>query len=67
MINQGKCPHCAKTILRARIEKVSGMVADESKARCLSFCCIHCNTVLGVQLDARSIRRPKTKEPVANS
>ena len=63
MINQGKCPHCKKTMLHARVEKVGGMIGDESKARCLSFSCIHCNAVLGVQLDARARRRPKIKEP----
>jgi hypothetical protein len=67
MINQGKCPHCGKTMLHARVEKVGGMVDDESKARCLSFSCIHCNAVLGIQLDARARRRPKSTASKANA
>ncbi len=67
MINQGKCPHCKKTMLHARVEKVAGMIQDDSKARCLSFSCIHCNAVLGVQLDARAKRRPKNNKPEATA
>lgn len=67
MINQGKCPHCKKTMLHARVEKVSGMIQDDSKARCLSFSCIHCNAVLGIQLDARAKRRPKSNKPEATA
>jgi len=67
MINQGKCPHCKKTMLHARVEKVGGMIEDESKARCLSFSCIHCKAILGIQLDARARRRPKSKEPKADA
>ena len=59
MINQGKCPYCKNTVLHARVERVGGIIEDDSKARCLSFSCIHCNAVLGVQLDARARRRPK--------
>lgn len=59
MIHQGICPKCGKRILHVRIESVVGIVENESKARCLSHCCIHCNTVLGVQIDPRGKRRPK--------
>ncbi len=61
MTNQGKCPKCDKTVLHARIERVNGLIDDESKARCMSFSCIHCNAVLGVQLDSRAKRRPSRK------
>ena len=67
MINQGKCPHCKKTMLHARVEKVGGIIEDDSKARCLSFSCIHCNAVLGVQLDSRAKRRPKSNESKASA
>ncbi len=61
MTNQSKCPKCDKTVLHARIEPINGLIDDESKARCLSFSCIHCNAVLGVQLDSRARRRPGRK------
>lgn len=63
MINQGKCPHCKNTVLHARVERVGGIIEDDSKARCLSFSCIHCKAVLGIQLDARAKRRSTSKEP----
>ena len=60
MIHQGKCPKCGKVVLHVHVEAVNGMVANESKAKCLSYCCIHCFTVLGVQIDPRGgKRRPK--------
>ncbi|MBS0458068.1 MAG: hypothetical protein JSS44_12160 [Proteobacteria bacterium] len=62
MIHQGNCPKCGKRVLHVRIESVVGIVENESKARCLSHCCIHCNTVLGVQIDPRGKRRPKRAE-----
>ncbi len=58
-MNLGNCPKCGKRMLHARIESIVGIVENESKARCLSFCCIHCNAVLGVQLDPRGKRRTK--------
>ena len=62
MIHQGKCPKCGKVVLHVHVESVNGMVANESKAKCLSYCCIHCFTVLGVQIDPRGKRRPKRPE-----
>jgi len=59
MIHQGLCPKCGKRVLHVHVETVVGMVGDESKARCLSYCCIHCHAVLGVQIDPRGKRRPK--------
>jgi hypothetical protein len=59
MIHQGKCPKCGNTVLHVHVESVNGMVANESKAKCLSYCCIHCFTVLGVQIDPRGKRRSK--------
>ncbi|HXH01330.1 MAG TPA: hypothetical protein VNI56_03980 [Xanthomonadaceae bacterium] len=61
MTNQGKCPKCDKTVLHVRVETINGLIDDESKARCMSFSCIHCNAVLGVQLDSRAKRRPGRK------
>jgi hypothetical protein len=59
MIHQGLCPKCGKRVLHVHVETVVGMVGSESKARCLSYCCIHCHVVLGVQIDPRGKRRPK--------
>lgn len=56
---QGLCPKCGKRVLHVNIEHVVGVVEGSSKARCLSFTCIHCNTVLGVQVDQRSKPRPR--------
>ena len=65
MTHQGKCPKCANTVLHARIETINGLIDDESKARCLSFSCIHCNTVLAVQIDPRAKRRPRSNPQAA--
>jgi len=63
MIHQGICPKCGKRVLHVHVEAVNGMVANESKAPCLSYCCIHCYAVLGVQMDPRGKRRSKRLEP----
>lgn len=62
MIHQGHCPKCGKRVLHVHVESVNGMVANESKARCISYSCIHCFAVLGVQIDPRGKRRPKSAE-----
>jgi hypothetical protein len=59
MIHQGVCPKCDKRVLHVHVESVFGMIEGESKVRCLTFCCIHCNAVLGTQIDARARRRSK--------
>ena len=61
MGNQGECPKCGKRVLHVRIENVVGTISDESVRRCLSYSCIHCNAVLGVQVDPRAKARPKRK------
>jgi hypothetical protein len=61
MANQGECPKCGKRVLHVRIENVVGTIGDESSGRCLSYSCIHCNAVLGVQVDPRAKARPKRK------
>jgi hypothetical protein len=63
MTNHGECPKCRKRLLHVNIENVIGLIGGESKARCLSFSCIHCNTVLDIKLDARAKPRPKTPRP----
>ena len=59
MANQGECPKCGKRVLHVNVETVIGMVDAESKGRCMSYSCIHCNTVLGVQIDHRGKPRPR--------
>ncbi|GAB3384794.1 hypothetical protein [Lysobacter fragariae] len=59
MINQGECPKCGKRLLHVRIESVFGESGGVSDVRCLSFSCIHCNTVVSVQLDPRN--KPRTR------
>ena len=62
-MNLSECPKCGKRVLHVRIESVVGTVGDKSNARCLSFCCIHCNYLLGVQMDARAKTRPPKRKP----
>lgn len=58
---QGLCPKCGKRVLHVNIEHIVGVVEGTSKARCLSYTCIHCNTVLGVQVDHRARTRSRSK------
>lgn len=61
MAIQGECPKCGKRVLHVNIDNVVGMVDGNSSARCLSYSCIHCNTVLGVQVDHRAKPRSRSK------
>ncbi len=61
MVNHGECPKCSKRVLHVNVNDVMGMIDGESKARCLSYSCIHCNTVLGLQIDPRAKPRPKAR------
>lgn len=60
MSNHGECPKCGKRVLHVRIESVVATIDGESKGRCMSYCCIHCNTVLGVQMDHRA--KPRSRK-----
>ena len=62
MINQAECPKCSKRVLHVRIETAVATVEEQSKGRCLTFSCIHCNAVLGVQMDPRARPRRKSGE-----
>ena len=66
-IIQGECPKCSKRVLHVNVEHILGMVDGSSKARCLSYSCIHCNTILGVQIDPRSKPRLRGSKPPAAS
>lgn len=61
MTNQGECPKCGKRVLHVNIENIVGMIGGESNGRCLGYCCIHCNAVLGVQIDQRAKPRARRK------
>ena len=61
MAIQGECPKCGKRVLHVNVETVVSMVDGESKGRCISYSCIHCNTVLGVQVDHRAKPRSRAK------
>jgi len=61
MANQGECPKCGKRVLHVNVETVVGMVGEASKGRCMSYSCIHCNVVLGVQVDPRAKSRPRSR------
>lgn len=63
MINQGECPKCGKRLFHVRIESVLGQNNGNDDIRCLSYCCIHCNAVLNVQLDPRAKTRRKPVAP----
>ena len=64
---QGECPKCGKRVLHVNIENVVGVADGSSNARCLSYSCIHCNTILGVQIDPRSKPRLRSSKPPAAS
>ena len=66
MANQGECPKCGKRVLHVRIENVVGTIGDESSGRCIAYSCIHCNAVLGVQIDPRAKPRPRRKPATAS-
>jgi hypothetical protein len=66
MINQAQCPKCSQRVLHLRVESAIATVGGESKGRVLTFSCIHCNTVVGAQMDHRAKPRPKrTQAPAA--
>ena len=52
-------------MLHVHVETIVGMVDGDSKARCISYSCIHCKAVLGVQMDHRAKPRPKRKPATA--
>ena len=60
MAIQGECPKCGKRVLHVNVETIVGMVDGASKARCISHSCIHCNAVLGVELDHRAKPRARS-------
>jgi hypothetical protein len=47
--------------LHVNIENVVGVADGTSNARCLSYSCIHCHVVLGVQVDHRAKPRSRAK------
>lgn len=66
MANQDKCPKCGKRVLHVNVETMIGMLDTESKGRCMSYSCNHCNAVLGLQIDHRTKPRSRTR-PVAKA
>jgi DNA-directed RNA polymerase subunit RPC12/RpoP len=67
MAIQGECPKCGKRVLHVNVETVVSMVDGESKGRCISYSCIHCNVVLGVQVDHRAKPRARSTKPPAKA
>lgn len=65
MINQGECPKCGKRLLHVRVESVLGQNGTNDDIRCLSYSCIHCSLVLGVQMDPRA--RPRRGSRLAGA
>jgi len=63
MAIQGECPKCGKRVLHVNVETVVSMVDGDSKGRCISYSCIHCNVVLGVQVDHRAKPRARASKP----
>lgn len=61
----GLCPKCGQRVLHVDVESVVGLVGGESKARCLSYSCIHCHAVLGVEIDPRAKPRPRRRPPIS--
>ena len=54
-------------MLHVNVETIVGMVDGASKARCISHSCIHCNTVLGVEVDHRAKPRTRAAKPAAKA
>ncbi len=64
MMNQAKCPKCDMRVLHVNVEQAVATVDGASKQRrVMTFSCIHCNTVLGMQMDERTKPRPKRATP----
>ena len=63
----GQCGKCGHRVLHVNIEEIVGVVDGDSKARILTFSCIHCHAVLGVQLDPRTKRRTRGKHEAAST
>ncbi len=61
MSNLSECPKCGKRVLHVNVDKIVGLVDGESKAHGVSYSCIHCNAVLGVQMDA--LAKPDERHP----
>ncbi len=66
MSNHGECPKCGKRVLHVRIESVVSTVDGESNGRCRTYCCIHCNCVLGVQMAPAARPRSRKAPPPAS-
>lgn len=64
---QGECPKCGKRVLHVNVENLVGVADGRSNARCLSYSCIHCHVVLGVQIDHRAKPRPRAKPAAITS
>lgn len=67
MPNLGECPKCGKRVLHVNVDPVIGLIDGESQSRGLSYSCIHCNAVLGVQMDPRSKARARRKSREAEA
>jgi hypothetical protein len=68
MINQGECPKCSHRVLHLRVESaIAQLDGEPSQRRVMTFSCIHCNTVLGVELDQRAKPRPKSRKTKATA
>ncbi|KGQ19022.1 hypothetical protein LF41_112 [Lysobacter dokdonensis DS-58] len=65
-MNQSQCPKCDKRVLHVNVEQAVATVdGDAKQRRVMTFSCIHCNAVLGVQMDERTKPRPKRAAPAA--
>lgn len=65
MPNLGECPKCAKRVLHVNVDKIVGLIDGESKTHGVSYSCIHCNAVLGVQLDTAG--KAEERHPMADA
>jgi hypothetical protein len=65
MLNQGQCPKCNHRVLHVRVESAIATFDGDNRGRVLTFSCIHCNTVIGAQMDHRAKPRPKRAQTPA--
>jgi transcription elongation factor Elf1 len=57
----GKCPKCEATVMQVSLAEIS-IPATEATWRGITYSCIACGTVLGVQMDPVSLKADTVSE-----
>lgn len=60
MFNIGKCGHCGKMVgnkvLIENVDAQVGIMGTGGGYKAVSYCCIYCKSVLGVQMDPLAVK-----------